>query len=605
MAAPLSFLAAAALRLSLGDAIELPPWPLSRDGDVVATEGAPLKADGGDVERLAEGRRGGGLWRVRPASDAAAVRLRAGSARETAQVEPPAGRIAIQASPAAAVKGRDSEVTLTLTVLDAAGRPDPGATEPLLSPSSGSVQDLRPAGPGRFSARYRLPATRYPEAVVLMALLPRCPTCATPRAVGAAAVPLSAAIDLPGHTEPHVRISVEVGGRTFGPVIAGDEGEFEIPVVVPPGERYGEGESVDELGNRRREPLDLQIPPVSQLACVAWPRSLPADGRSQAGVWCFATDARGIPVPRARLEIRAALGRAAAMEPVGDGLFRARYGAPRGGGGKRDRVRTVFPAGGAASVQDVVIALATGAPAELGYELEREPAPLGVVQGARTWARDGRGDALGAPSGPPGALEGFVAPGRFAARQIPGDWVQPAELRVELPAEGEVVRLYLRREGQEWVAAARGVAGGPVPGVELEFGSGARVATDARGEARVAAGGGGREWVRAPGGARAAGFAGITQVVPPTALARTVLVPLAPASSVDVRAWMEGRVLHWKVLGADGRPMSGRAVRLEPAGVRLGAAERDGEGGRCTVQGSGLVAVVDAETGVAAVTEVK
>jgi len=521
-------------------------------------------------------------------------------------VEPPPGRIAIQASPPVAVKGRDVEVALAVTVLDSSGRVDPGAAAPLLSCSAGSLHDLRPAGPGHFAARYRLSVARHPELAVITAVAPRCPLCPTPRAVGAAVVPLSAAIDLPGHTEPHVRISVEVGGRVFGPVTADDEGEFRIPVVVPPGERYGQGESVDALGTRRREPIDLELPPVSQLACAAWPRALPADGRSQAGIWCLASDASGRPAPRARLEIRAALGRAGHLEPVGGGLFQARYTAPRGGGGKRDRVRADFPAGGAASVQELEIALATGAPADLGYELEREPAPLGVVQGARTWARDERGDPLGTPAGPPGALEGFVAPDRFAARKAPGDWVQPAELRLALPAEGEVASLFLWREAGGWAVAARGAAGGPVPGVELELGSGPRVVTDARGEARAGAEPGNRaESVRAPGGARAAGFAGFAPRVPAAALSRVVRVPLAPLSQVDVRARAEGRVLRWKVFGADGRPLAGRAVRLEPAGVRLGAQERDGEGGRCTVEGSGMVAVGDAETGVAAVVEVR
>ena len=606
MGASLNLIAAAVLRLSPGDAIHLPPWPLSRDGDLVATEGAPLRAEGAEVEPLAKGPLGGGLWRVRPVSGTAAVRLRAGSASASAPVEPPPGRVTIQASPPLAVKGRDVEVSLAVTVLDSSGRVDPGAAPPLLSSSAGSVRDLRPAGPGHFTARYQLPVARYPELAVITAVAPRCPLCPTPRAMGAAVVPLSAAIDLPGHTEPHVRISVEVGGRIFGPVTADDGGEFRIPVVVPPGERYGQGESIDALGTRRREPIDLQLPPVSQLACAAWPRTLPADGRSQAGVWCLASDATGRPVPRARLEIRAALGRAGHLEPVGGGLFQGRYTAPRGGGGKRDRVRAEFPAGGAASVQEVEIALATGAPADLGYELEREPAPLGVVQGARTWARDDRGDVLGTPAGPPGVLEGFVSPGRFAARKTPGDWLQPAELRLKLPAEAEVASLYLWREGESWVAAARGAAEGAVPGVELELGSGLRVVTDARGEARARAEPGKRtESVRAPGGARAAGFVGFAPPVPPAALSRVVLVPLAPPFPVDVRARTEGRVLRWKVLGADGRPLAGRAVRLEPAGVRLGAQERDGEGGRCTVEGSGMVAVVDAETSVAAVVEVR
>jgi hypothetical protein len=425
--------------------------------------------------------------------------------------------------------------------------------------------------------------------------------------VGAAVIPLSAAIDLPGHTLPRVRIGVEVGGRAFGPVVADADGDFQIPIVVPPGERYGRGESIDALGTRRPEPIDLHLPAVSQIACAAWPRALPADGSSQAALWCLACDDRGRPEAGARLEIQARLGRTTRFEPAGGGLYRARYTAPRGGGGRRDRLRAAFPGGGAASIQDVEIALATGPPAELGYELSREPAPLGSSQPARTWARDARGDALPAPAGPGGASDGFVAPDRFLARKASDEWVQPAELRIALAAEREVAALFLWRDGGDWIAGARGVSGGPVPGAPLEFGSGARAVTDSRGEARIPAPAGAEgETVRSPNGARAAAFPGFALPAPPDVLSRIFRVPLAPPSlPVDVRARAEGSLLRWRVVDAAGRALPGRAVRLEAAGVRLGAMERDGDGGRCRIAGSGVVAVVDSETGVAAVVEVR
>jgi hypothetical protein len=594
-------LAAAALaaRLVLGEAIHVPPWPLSPDGDVVALEGSgKLQADGARIEPI-----GAGLWRVVPGPGERRVRLRAGAAAVEVEVEPPPGRIVIEAMPERLVKGRDLGAELRIAVLDAASRPDPTAAEPVIACSAGAVRGLAIAGPGRFTARYEVPTSRHPEVAVLTAVSPRCPLCATPRAVGAAVLPLAAAIDLPGHTEPHVQVRVTVGDRTFGPVAANDEGSFKVPVVVPPGVRFGEGVSIDKLGNLQSQVIDLRLPPVNQIACAAWPRVLPADGHASAQIWCVATDVTGRPAPRARLELATALGRASRFEAAGGGLFRARYVAPRGGGGRQDRLMASFPSAGPASRQEVSLELATGAPADVGHALEREPVPLGASVAVRSWARDDRGDALPAPSGPPGGKVGFVAPDRFVARSGPGDWTQLAELRVELPLADKAALLWLRQEGGEWVASARGVDMRPAAGVAVRFGSGAVAVTDARGEARIPARGA-SETVEAANGLRAAGWAGFGLPVPPFAISRTFAIALAPEAPVDVRAAVRKGVLRWRVQDRSGRVLPGRRVQLQGSGVQLGPVEPDGEGGRCTVAGNGTVAVIDAETGVAAVLEV-
>ncbi len=594
-------LAAACLGLALGGDIRLPPWPLSPDGELVAVEpaGATLRAEGARVEVA-----GDGLWRVAPEAGVREVRLAAGGASAVAPVEAAPGRIAIRADPARPVKGRDAEVSLTVEVRDAAGRPDPEAPAPVFACSAGSVEDLISAGPARFTARYRPSPARHPEVAVITAISPRCPLCATPRAVGAVALPISARTEVPGRTRPRVKVTVEVADRVFGPVEADAEGRFQVAVEVPPGERLGRGVSFDRLGNRRAEALDLKLPPVRQLACAAWPPALPADGRSQAGIWCLATDPHGRPAARPRLALEARLGRVTALEPAGDGLQRARYAAPRGGGGGADRLVASWPAAGTASTLELTVGLATGAPASLGWSLEREPVAPGETVAARTWARDERGDVLPAPSGPPGAAEGFVAGGRFVARAGAGDWVQRAELRLELASSSNAASLWLGRDGGDWVATARDVDGRPAVGVPLRFGSGEAVATGARGVARVPARGGAQS-VRAPGGARAAAWSGHEVRPPPASLSVVAEVPLAPEAPVDVRAAAEGGLLRWRVTGRDGRPLAGRAVRLLASGPRLGPAEPDGEGGRCRLEGRGTVAVVDAASGVAAVVEVR
>jgi hypothetical protein len=598
MCLALTAVASAALQLVLADAVHLPPWPLSHDGEVVGAE-PDLAADGARVEPL-----GGGLYRVAPDAGVQEVRLRAGSATAVAPVEPPAGRIVVRARPERPVKGRDAEVALDLAVLGPRGEPDPGAAPPILTSSAGAVRDLRPVGPGRFTARLEMPAARHPELAVILALSPRCPLCPTPWAVGTAVLPLTGAAVVPGRTDPNVKVTVEIAGRTFGPVVADGAGHFDVPVEVPPGERYGSGVSEDRLGNRRTEVLDLRLPPIVRIACAAWPPALPADGRAGAGVWCVASDARGRPAPGARLELSAQAGRVTRLEPLGEGLFRARYTAPRGRGGGRDRLVAAYPDGGSASRVEVVLSLAPGPPAELGYALDREPVPVGQAIGARTWARDDRGDPLPAPAGPPGSREGFVAPDRFVARAEPGNWVQRAPLRLELPAASAAAALFLRSDGAEWVASARGLDGGPAAGLEIRFGSGARAVTDARGDAREPAVGP-SETAVAAGGARAAAWRGFPAAVPPVALERIFEIALGPEAEVDVRASVDGGYLRWKVRDPQGRVLAGRRVRLEASGVRLGTPEPDGEGGRCRAEGQGTATVVDAETGIAAVVEVR
>jgi hypothetical protein len=110
----------------------------------------------------------------------------------------------------------------------------------------------------------------------------------------------------------------------------------------------------------------------------------------------------------------------------------------------------------------------------------------------------------------------------------------------------------------------------------------------------------------ASNGAYAAGWEGIDPPAAPFEISRTVAVALRPPAPVDVIATVEGGMLRWRVQDAEGRVLPGRRVALRAGGVDLGPTERDGEGGRAAIRGGrGPVAVVDAETGAAAIVEVR
>lgn len=594
MIAPLLAVAVAA-----APEILLPPWPLSPDGDDVAVRGgAALAVEGGEARPV-----GGGLYRVVPPPGARSVRLSAGAAQVVAEVAPPPGEIAVTLRPASAVKGRDSTIALEL-VMPAAGAGSGAAPPPVVVASSGRVRDLAPAGPGRYVAVYEPAPTLHPEVGVILALAPRCPLCSTPLAIGHAVVALSAAIELPGRAEPGTRTTVTVGGATFGPAAADRSGRFSVPLVVPPGARIATAVAVDRLGNRRTTRIDLRLPEVDRLACAAWPRAIPADGRGAADVWCVASTAAGAPAPGARLQLAATQGEVEEAAPFRGALQRARLRAPAGGGGRDAVVTATYRDGASASRDELRIALATGAPAAIEATLEREPVAPGATVAAVTAVRDAAGDVLGRPAGPPGATEGFVAPERFVARATAGDLVQEAPLSFALAPGGVAATLRLRRERGGWLAEARTVDGRPAAGVPVRFGSGLAAVTDARGEAR-AAGTRAAETVEAEGGARAAGWEEIAPPPAPFEVTRTVRVPLRPPTAVDVVARLDGRTLRWRVEDGGGAAIEGRAVTLRASGVQVGPVERDGAGGRCTIAGGpGAVAVVDVETGVAAVVEV-
>jgi hypothetical protein len=517
---------AALLALTLAAArILVPPWPISPDGESVAVTGSDvLDADGADVAPLAPG-----LWRVVPSPGFRRVTLRAGAERAVLDVERGPGEIAISAFPAAPVKGEDAEVSLDLVVRGPDGEVDGAAERPVLAASCGTVRDVVANGPGRFRAVYEPGPSPAPEVAVLVALSPRCPLCPTPRAVGAASLPIAGAIELPGRTDPRASVTVMVRRKPFGPVRADAKGRFSVPIVVPPGARWVKATSVDRAGTATTRAVDLRIPDTERLACAAFPPALPADGVSTAGIWCAGADPRGrlasppvfVATPRA--------GAAGPSEPLG-ALAHALYRAPKGGAGAESLVARAAGFGAAR----VPLALAAGAPDSIAVWLAKDPVPPGATIVARLAVLDARGDVLGKPSGPSDAREGFVAPDRFVAPESSRGGTLRAPLSFALPPGTEAATVSLRRAGRDWIAAARTVDARPAVGVLLRFGSGPEVRTDAAGDARVPARGR-SETVIGPGGVRAAGWEGFEPPAAPIEIARKIDVKLRPPAQASAR----------------------------------------------------------------------
>ncbi len=111
------------------------------------------------------------------------------------------------------------------------------------------------------------------------------------------------------------------------------------------------------------------------------------------------------PIAAGHGRVSASAGEVSASAPFRGALQRAILRAPRGSGGREATVSAAYPAGGAASRHEVPVALSTGAPVEISALVAAEPVPLGASVPAVTAVKDARGDAVGAPHGPP-ALRG-------------------------------------------------------------------------------------------------------------------------------------------------------------------------------------------------------
>jgi len=145
--------------------------------------------------------------------------------------------------------------------------------------SAGRVEDLVREGPTSFSARFLVPAGRFPQPAIVVAdfshdsLILR----------GALAVRLRAAASPAFHTDPGAKVTVKVGDKEFGPVVAPADGNVRVPVVVPPGIDFATARSLNRRGKASQQLLDLKIPPA-QRALVVAPEKLSAGSAAEVAV---------------------------------------------------------------------------------------------------------------------------------------------------------------------------------------------------------------------------------------------------------------------------------------------------------------------------------
>jgi len=145
--------------------------------------------------------------------------------------------------------------------------------------SVGRVEDVVREGPTSFSARYLLPASRFPQVAILVADFSHDSLVLR----GSLAVRMRAAASPAFVTDPGARVTVKVGDKEFGPVVAPTDGNVRVPVVVPPGIDFALARSVGRHGKVSEQLVDLKIP-RAQRALVVAPEKLAAGSAAEVAV---------------------------------------------------------------------------------------------------------------------------------------------------------------------------------------------------------------------------------------------------------------------------------------------------------------------------------
>jgi hypothetical protein len=323
--------------------------PLDAAGHVVTPAALTVTATRGAVVTPAV-RGPDGLWRFsyRPpavtgkASETFVVRAGALERRLEAPLQP-AGRtvITVLVKPTPLILGRDEKAEVRIRVADAAGKPSPAGLR--LSASTGVLGRVTEVAPGEYRATYKPPREKFPQVALILAL------SVGDGAFATHALPLHAAVVVPGEGEPGGQMRILVDGRLFGPVKVDERGRFKLPIVVPPGGR-AVGVFTDAAGNSRQREIDLKLPPFKRVVAAALPNELPAGAGSRTEILASVVDARGRPARGPAPSMRAERGTLGSARRRPDGSFVAEYAAPSelgagtvevvvGGPGGADRVR--------------------------------------------------------------------------------------------------------------------------------------------------------------------------------------------------------------------------------------------------------------------------
>lgn len=192
--------------------------------------------------------------------------------------------------------------------------------------SDGNVSNITYLGDNQYSALYTPnPKKLFPHISVITIVDQRDPE----KTYAAYAFKQVGQTKFPIRTAPNATVTLEVGGRSFGPVQADSSGQARIPIRVPPGE--GVAKQTTILGNDRTEDnIDLQIPSMNSLAFFPPPSSIPANDKLRIPIRLFVIDKKGNPDSTAAVNFSTTSGIISAAKHIGNGVYVANYQPPKG-----------------------------------------------------------------------------------------------------------------------------------------------------------------------------------------------------------------------------------------------------------------------------------
>jgi len=301
---------------------------------------------------------------------ACVARRRGGEAAFSLRVDPPGPGLYAALLPAA-----NDQVALRPFRL----QPDGSNVAPGSMHAAASAGELRQVSDSLL--RLALPPGRAPRAIAIALL--------DADGAGATFLPVPGRIRLRLQSKHRSSLSVRVAGAVFGPVQA-REGKASLSVLVPPGTRIGVVRAVDQLGNAREKPIDLETPSLPRIAAVAADARVVVGGELRVAVALAAPD--GSPAQSAAVRATAGRGSLERPAPSGAGLWLASYRAPRQPG--HDRITLDVEGDPSAGQIELGVEVLPGPAAQVSLQLPESPARAGGELAIRAAVSDAMGNAL-------------------------------------------------------------------------------------------------------------------------------------------------------------------------------------------------------------------
>ena len=300
------------------------------------------------------------------------------------------GAVSARAQPASAIFGERTAPRVEVTVTGKNQTPVADARVKLIT-SVGSFAPVKSLGEGRFQAQLILPAQHHPQLAIVLVEVEgkglREHTWLT--------IPLVAHADLRIETKPRSRVTVDVGDRSFGPVVADRTGHATIAALVPPCVAVARVHVTDPAGNVSEKPLDLK--PIPFPVALLWSGAERASWADQepTPIEVFAVDASCAPVTAAAgIGVVASAGTVGTGKPQGKGVVTFPFRAPDEVG--EGSTKLTVKVGGYTSAIPSNLRIAPGP--QTGFAIRFDPSAFVAGSGTRvqisTTAADAHGNLI-------------------------------------------------------------------------------------------------------------------------------------------------------------------------------------------------------------------